>query len=409
MNSFVQGMRAYRSAEHAMAVALLAPLAAGKGLTSRLAGYYCGLSHREMGLEDLRAGRYSQAGGHFRQAIALIGNRADLAEYLLVVYARTGQHERCAVEAEQVARSRPGDLDAQIRLAQSQWRSGQRPMATMTLTQALRRFGDCAELHLNLGLFFSGEEDFDSAQRHFARAIECDCTSVKAHRRLGLAESARGDFHAAAKALQRAWTLAPEDLVVAYELSLAAAAAAAAGTPVTVLPPEVNRTPQASVIGQLAEYVAAEPDFVEALLAVPPSKADADLFGVLVAVLRTALARHGQYADLHYLAAMTLSRLGSFQDAEAHARRAVEINPRYVKALLALAELVARRGVDAEAAEHLRAAVGAGGDYPDVHARLGDLMKALGAAASARRHYDRALELNAHYTRAVEGLASLAA
>ena len=127
MNSFVQGMRAYRSAEHTKAVALLAPLAAGKGLTSRLASYYCGLSHREMGLEDLRAGRYSQAGGHFRQAIALIGNRADLAEYLLVVYARTGQHERCAVEAEQVARSRPGDLDAQIRLAQSQWRSGQRP------------------------------------------------------------------------------------------------------------------------------------------------------------------------------------------------------------------------------------------------------------------------------------------
>ena len=409
MNSFAEGMRAYRSGEYPEAVEALLPLAARKNLVGRLARYYSALSHRAMGLEHLRAGRFSQAGGCFHQAIALIGNRADLAEYLLVVYARTGEYERCAAEAEVAARSRLGDREAQVRLAQAQWRSGRRPMAIMTLTQALRRLGDSAEVHLNLGLFFAAEENFDSARQHFARAVECDCSSARAYRHLGLAEAAREDFPAAARAFQRAWTLAPEDLMVAYQLSLAADASASAGRPVTVVPPEVKCTPKDSVIGQLAEYAAAEPDFVEAVLALPPSDADEELFGVIVSVLRTALAYHPDYADLHYLAALALMRLGDARAAEIHARKAVGINPRYVRALVQLAELLARRGAASEAVDHLENAVQAGADWPDVHARLGDLMKAAGMVASAGRHYRRALELNAQYQHAAEGLASLAA
>ncbi len=409
MNCFVEGMRAYRSGDYPRAAAALGRLADQKDLAGKLARYYCALSYQEMGMAELRAGQFAQAGGYFRQAISLIGSRAELAEYLLVVYARMGQYDRCAAEAELVAGSGLGDREAQIRLAQAQWRSGRRPLAIMTLFQALRRLGDSAELHINLGLFFSAEEDFESARQHFARAVECDSGSAKACRYLGLAESARGDFRAAARALQRAWTLAPEELMVAYELSLAADAAARSGRPVTVTPPEPRRTPRQSVIGQLAEYAAGEPDFVAAFLSLPPSDADGELFSVVASVVRTALAHHGDYADLHCLAAMTLSRLGELSAAEAHARTAVRLNPRYLKARLVLAELMAQAGAVTEAVEHMQAAIGAGADWPDVHARLGDLMSRCGMRDSARAHYGRALELNAGYRPAAEGLAALAA
>ena len=409
MDSFVEGMRAYRSGAYFEALEVLLPLIRRNDFSGRLARYYSALSHQEMGIEHLREGRFLQAGHCFRQAISLIGNRAELAEYLLLVYARTGEYERCAAEAEVVARLRSDDRQAQVRLAQAQWRSGRRPVAILTLTEALRRFGNWADVHLNLGAFLAAEEDFDSAREHLARAVECDCVSDKAYRYLGLAESACGDFHAAARAFQRAWMLAPEDLMVAYQLSLAASASARMGKPVIVVPPEAKRTPGESVIGQLAEYAASEPDFVESILALPPSDVDAELFGLVVSVLRTALACHAGYADLHYLTSLTFTRLGELGPAETHARRAVEINPGYIKALIQLAELCSRRGAGAEAVEHLQAAIRAGADWPDVHVQLGDAMRQCGMRDGAASHYRRALELNAQYARAREKLNSLAA
>jgi tetratricopeptide (TPR) repeat protein len=409
LKSFVEGMRGYRSGDYSGAIEALRPLSGRKDLPGRIARYYCAMSHRAIGIAHLRSGQFVEAGRRFRQATALVGNRADLAEYLLVVYARTGQRERCTAAAEVVAQSRRDDVEAQLQLAQAQWRSGRRPMAIMTLTQALRRLGDSADLHMNLGLFYAAEEEYKPARKHLLLAVECDCTCAGAYGYLGLVESTLGDFLAAVKAFQRACTLAPENLVLAYQLCLAADASARAGRAVTVTLPEAARPPTTSLIHQLAEYAVSEPDFMEAFLGLPPSDADEELFGVVISVLRAALVSHPDYADLHYQAGAALARLGDEEGARRHARRAVEINPRYAKALVHLGELDARVGDIDAAVVHLRQAVQCGADWADVHVRLGDLLKERGMAVQAGQHYHRALKLNARYERAAEGLASLAA
>ncbi len=407
--SFTEGLRAYRQGLYAEAVSTLAALTEHKGLPGRLSRYYTAKCHRAMGIDHLRAGRYLQAGEQLRRASALIGKRADLAEYLQVVYARTGEYERCASEAEAVARARPDSEEAHIRLAQAQWRSGRRPMAIMTLTHALRKHGDHPRLHMDLGLFYASEDDYDRAREHFRKAVECDCNSADGYHYLGLAESACGSFDKAVKAFQRACTLEPQDLMYAYQLCLAAQASAEAGRPVTVALPEEGPSPNHSEIRQLAEYVAGEPDFVEAFLALPPSDVDEELFGVLVSVLRTALAHHPTYADLHYLTSRSLTRMNQLGGALQHARRAVEINPRYAKALLHLAELMVEAGEADDPIDLLRRAIDNGADWPDAHARLGDAYRRAGDVRQARRHYRRALELNDKYDIAARRLASLAA
>lgn len=409
LTPFAAGMRACRLGRYAEAIKILSALTDRKDLPGRLARYYTGISHRAIGIEHMRAGRFAAAGRHLRQAAVMIGKRADLAEYLLVVYARTGEHERCVGEADVLAGAHADDPTARIRLAQAQWRSGRRPVAIMTLTAALRELGDHAQLHLNLGLLQASGGDYELARTHLGRAVECDCTSAKGYYYLGLCEAARGQFGEALKAHQRACCLAPRDLMYAYQLSMAAAAAAEAGGEVTVAFPEFAPQASSSQIRQLAEYVAGEPDFVEAFLALPPCDAEEELFGVVASVLRTAVAYHPDYADLHHLASRALARLGEYYPARAHARRAVEINPRYANALVHLAELEAQAGDQAASMRHLRRAVDCGADWPDVHARLGDLARQAGDADRAGRHYRRALELNGEYQHAARRLASLAA
>lgn len=409
LNLFRDGMGAYRAGDYDAAVKALGPLAERDDVPGRMARYYCAMAHRSMGIEDIAAGRFDQAADHLRQAVALIGNRAELAEYLLLAYAGAGRYDRCAVEADVLCRTRPDDAGARVCLAQLQWRSGRREEAVMTLTRALRELGDIAELHLNLGLFHAAEEKFEPARRHLARAVECDCTSLPALRYLGLLESARGDFREAVRAFQRALALDPGDLLITYRLCLVAEAASPAGRPVIVSLPEPAACRCSSEIRRLAEFVVTETDFVEAFLALPASDMDEQLFGVLLSVLRAALAMHDDYADVHYLAAAVLLRLGDLQAARRHAERALGINPRYVKAMLLVADLDARCGLAAQAAASLQQAVAAGADWPDVHARLGDLLKENGKPALARHHYGRALQLNRGYTRAAEALASLAA
>ncbi len=406
---FAEGIRAYRAGQYARAIRALRPLAERKDLPGRLARHYSALSHRALGLEHLAGRRFAAAAEHFRGAMDLVGQRADLAEYLLASYAATGEHERCAIAGEALVESRPAAVAPRVYLAQAQWRSGHRAAAYMTLTQALRRLGDHAELHLNLGVLYAAEEKYEPARHHLAQAIECDSTCARAHRYLGLVEVARGQHGDAARALQRAWALDPGDLLVAYQLSLAAAAAAGAGRSVTVALPGRPRPPADSQIRQLAEYAAGDPAFVQAFLDLPPSQADEELLGVLLAVLRTALSAHPGYADLHYYTAVALRRAGDAASARNHLRRALRINPDYARALLELGALCASTGDRQRAVAYLRRAVGAGADWPDVHLRLGDLLAADGQVDSARGHYEKALGLNGRYAPAAERLASLAA
>lgn len=415
--NFIEGMRAYRRGDYSAAIETLVSLADRSDLFGKLARYYCAMGYRAMGLECLEAGEFSAAAGHLRQAVALIGNKAELAEYLLRVYAKTAQYDRYTDSAEVLSKLNRDDVAARVRLAQAQWHTGRRPLAIITLLIALRELGDKAELHLSLGLFYAAKEEFSPAAEHLRRAVECDCTSVAAHRSLGLVESARGKFTLAVRAFQRACALSPQDLMLTYQLCLAADAAAKTNHHIRLSLPEFNQPktdPNVSAehvrpIRHLAEYAAAEPDFIETFLALPPSDADKDLFGVILSVLQTALTYHADYADLHYYAGVASARLGMFEQARRYTAAAVDINPRYAKALIHLGEMDARLGDVTQAIANLQRAALAGADFPDIHSRLGDLMKQRGMSAQARRHYERALELKPHYQRACDAIASLAA
>lgn len=404
---YSRGMNLYRQGRYEQALAELGQVRGQDNLIGRLGRFYEGLCHRELGLSCIRQGRFEQAAGHLRLSAATVGRQADLSSYLAAAYAGAGQYDDCVQELERSAET-SGDDVAASRLAQAQWRAGRREQAHLTLLSALRKLGPGAALHLQMGLFLSVEERFAEARRHFQQAAQIDCTSVRAHFYLGLCCSALHEPLEAVRSFQRAFDLRGQDLRLALHLSLAARAAQQAGHAVVL---ELRETPcpqATSHVRQLARYIAGESDFVEAFLALPPSAADGDLFGLLGGLLEMALQEHPTYADLYCRLSQVYARLGRLDDARRAALAALHLNPRYVQVLVHLARLEAQDGNADQAARHAQQAIACGGDWADVHCLAGEML-APHDPAQARRHLERALQLNHNYTRAACALSRLAA
>ena len=279
----------------------------------------------------------------------------------------------------------------------------------MTLHNALRRFPADGGLLIQLGQFHAAVGRFAEAQWTFRRAVADDCDNADAHYYLALVYAAQHNVAASVRAFQRAFDLSPDDLLIGYQLAVAARAARATGVRVVLRLPEDRPDESVSEIEHLARFVTQEPAFLDGMLALPPSATDGDLFGLLLGVVKTALADHHDYADLRYYCSRILERLDRIDEAGQQARAALEINPSYVKALLQSASLCETQGAVTEAIDLLKRAVACGADYADVPFRLAKLLLQAGAIDTAETHLQQALAENDRYDQARQELERLAA
>ncbi len=134
---------------------------------------------------------------------------------------------------------------------------------------------------------------------------------------------------------------------------------------------------------------------MDAFLALPPSEVDAELFGVLEAALQTALAEHGDYADLHLRASAVLDQAGAAGRGDA-ARPNGRGDQRPIRPRPAAPGQAVRRG------GHWRRGPGAPGAGDRRRGGLGRRAlrrrRAVGSAAAGRARpggtWTRALQLN---------------
>lgn len=378
------------------------------GMLSR---YHYAMAHRSLSGQALASGDFQAAQRHLKTAMATVGDNCELGGVLAGLYAQGSKTQECLRETEKASTARDDEDSPEFhrRLAQAQWQAGRRQEAELTLSQAFRRFGPTGALHLQQGLFQAAENKFAEARKSLARAAKALCDDPDAHRYLGLAEAATGDAPAAARSFQRALDLRPDDLILAYQLSLAARAASQVGVDIVVRLPAPSPMPTNGNLQALAGRIAVEPDLVEALCSLPDNDMDNDLFALLIGAVELAIEAHPQYADLHLAASRTYARLDQQDAARTRAETALDINPVYVQARLYLAELCVSAGLDTQGARHYERAIRDGADWPDVHLRASEALISCGQNDPARRHLRRALELNAGFVPAARALEALAA
>jgi tetratricopeptide (TPR) repeat protein len=401
-------MLRYRRGDYQAAAELLKSLSDHPGPIGRMAVYYGAMADRALGIEAMRTSDFSLAEEHLSAAARAIGQRANLSAYLLACYARNRKFDKCAGEMEKVAKPNGGPVEWR-KLAQAQWRAGMKEQAFMSLYQAVRSFGDDSQIQLQLGLFCAAEERFAEAFTHISQAVQYDCDNASAHFYLGLTSAAQGDCVQALRCFQRSFDLEPDNLLVARQLSMAANAVHQSGSRFVLRLPESPSEQDSTPARQLARYITKDSALPEALLNLPESEVDNDLFGVLAGVLAIALKDHPGYADLHYYASVTHERLGDIDRASDHARAALDINPKYVRARMQMADICEQTNHADQASEHIAWAIECGADWPDVHVHAASLLNKCKQTDRAKHHLLRALELKPDYTQAHEALASLAA
>ena len=400
-DDYREGIACYKRGRYVLASDRLTAIAGGSDLLGRLGRYWLGRACRDAAMDSAAHGDLEGADQRIRRAAQLVGPHADLARYLGGLYGG-----RIAMRpAEPVASDSVAAIATE---AQDLCRSGRKAEALMLLYQGIRTHGPQSQLHLPAGMILAGQDRIDEARRHFLKAAQYDCSCGQAHRYLGLCDVAEGAFRKAVGRMERALSLNPGDLALIRELLSIVRAAQADGHDIRLTAPADLSVPAVEDIQRLASVVLADSDWVSAFFDLPVSDADEEIFGLLSMVLDMVLAEHSDYADIHDRQSRVCGRLGMTDRAIVHARRAAEINPRYVGGRYHLGALL--MAVDPPAAaEHLRGAVDAGGDYADIHATLGVIYERLGKVDDARRELARSLEINCDYAPAREALGRLVA
>ncbi|GMV98091.1 MAG: tetratricopeptide repeat protein [Phycisphaerae bacterium] len=419
LEQYRAGIAAFTAGEYAKAIGLLAPLTAeggrrgrdlrppgGQGMPAR---YYLAQAHYRLAVRLFESRRLQEATKHFLAAAQINPAGGDYGRYLADCYTQAGQFDLAARELSARLDREPDDAEARIRYALTLWKQGNAVEALAALREGVRRQPLHAELHYQLGVMLAAENDLAEAQRLFERAIALEPAHAKAHERLAQCCALMSRHERALAYLQRAHQLDAANHRIAMQLNLLAQSLIAQGQEVRIdWQPARSGRPDARAIERLGEVIIKEPEFVEAFLSLPETEVDAEVFSTLAAILEQALHKHPEYADLHYHCGAVYRRLGQDQAALRHAERAVEINDRYVNALILLAGLYARNQRWQEGVERLEQAIRAGGDYPDVHCLLGRLFQSGGDVGRARRAFERALQLKQDYSEAREALAALA-
>lgn len=407
---YQQGVAAYETGRYSEAIEKLAAIGEGRNLPATLGRFYLGQSHLQLGHVDLAEGRFAEAAAHFAEARRINPDSSGLATYLTSCYLGQGRYDLAAAEMERSIAAGDRENLLPIRLAHAFTRDGQFARAIETLEAAIDIAPRQAELHYQLGVLRASNDDYPTALEAMKEAVRLAPLRPDVHRQLGLVYGALRQNDQAVRHLATAQRLRPKDANTA--MLLAMAIQAAGGRVVDV---ESTRSSAAAPIAQdddlelLGQVLIKDPDFVEAFLSLPASDVDPEIFAMLAATFEQSLARHPDYADLHYHCSRVYDRLGRTNDAIEKAQSAVEINPRYVQALIQLGRLYSQTNRDDEAERRLQLAIKSGGDYPDVHVMLGELYLRRGDRTRACMQYRRALEINANYVRAKEALESAAA
>jgi len=413
------GMSAYNAARYPEAIEHLQQLAAdGQSATAILARFYLGQAHYRLAVALFEQHRFGEATNYFRTAAEINPVGGGFARYLAACYVGTGRFDLAGRELEGLLRQNPDDAGVRIRLALTQYKQGNPLEATTTLREGLRRRPDHAELHYQLGVMLAAADELAEAEQLFHKTIALEPTHAGAYERLAQCCSLNNRHERALRYLEKAHHLEPGDTRVAMQLNLLAqsltaaeSVQAGAGRPMVEWHLDqhqhaASRLDQAA-IDRLGEVILKEPDFVEAFLSLPTSKVDGEIFSALAATLEQALSKHPEYADLHYHCGAVYRRLGRSDEAIAHAERAVQINAKYIKALVLLAELYGQTDRWHDGVERLEQAVRAGADYPDLHYLIGSLYESGQRLDRARAAYRRAIEANGDYQAARKALALL--
>lgn len=298
----------------------------------------------------------------------------------------TGNFEVAARSFAVAAAAHPDYADIRFKLGLSHLRSGDHAAAKREIEAALSINPRYAEAYFYLGINFLDQRLYREAAVEFekAAAVKSDYADLQCY--LGSTYLFLGELDKARLALERSLGLSPGYGKARYFYGLLLYALGDRKRAIEYLGDAMSGEERKGAVDlSFALVHLREGNLEEAMV-----------------VLRDILDAGGESADVLYFIGECYLRMEKAEDAERFFTRALEVNPRFLRAKQKLAHLMIRRGEYAAAEKILDPPQT---DFADLFKILGDIKFYKGQLEDAERFYRKSLGVNAEYSDANLSLA----
>ncbi|MEW5877548.1 MAG: tetratricopeptide repeat protein [Acidobacteriota bacterium] len=267
---------------------------------------------------------------------------------------------------------------------------------TPTKEQPLGKWGEGAKedwLASEEGLYYTGiafllAEDYETALRYFAKAVEKNAGNPDAYFQVGYCNDKLGRYSEAVEAFKQAIRIKPDDAEAHYNLGVAYA--------------KLGRYSEA--LEAFKQAIRIRADFSEAHHNLGVAYAGLGRYSDAVEAFKQAIRIKPDYAEAHFGLGFAYGKLGRYSEAvEAH-KQVVRIKPDVAEAHYYLGVAYLSLGRYSEALEAFKQAIRIKPDYAEAQCDLGLAYGKLGRHSEAVEAYKQAIRIKPDFAEAHKGL-----
>lgn len=333
----------------------------------------------------------------YKSILKIHPNYADIHYNLGLSYLGRGKIDEAIESFKSAIKINPNYLQPRIKLIVVQIYKGELENAIEELTLLSEKYPNFADIFYYLGIAYTSKNMFDKAIEGFKRAIEINPSYKEARIKLATVYCHIGKYQEGINEFEEACKIDPTDedtimLTNAIKNAIASydtksvkfteiiSSLFANGRGISDFIPEFNKGIQ--IIPDISEMIS---------IVMSVSESDRTLCEMLIPFVKEHVMENKDYPDFHNSLGSLYLKLNKFIEAEECFKKAVKLNPKYMKARFNLFYTLK------EALSEGEFLIESGMAYPDIYSYLAEACFMLSLYEKAIEYAKKALEINPRY------------
>ncbi|HOV89431.1 MAG TPA: tetratricopeptide repeat protein [Syntrophorhabdaceae bacterium] len=330
-------------------------------------------------------------------------NYADIHYYLGLTYLGKGNVDEATNSFRSALKINPNYLQARIKIIVAQIYTGEFDKAIEELISLSEKYPKFADIFYYLGIAYTGKGMFEKAIENFRHATEINPSYKEARTKLGTIYCHLGRFQEGINEFEEASRIDPSDedaamITNALKNAIALHETSSLKFSEIILSLFANGRGIYDFVPEFSKGVQITPDVSEMIsIVMSVSEEDRTLCEMLIPFVKEHITEKNDYPDLHNSLGALYLKLNRYTEAEGYFRRAVELNPKYMKARFNLFYTLKMLGKYEDALKDGEYIIENGMTYPDVYSNLAEVCLNLNLCDRAIENIKKALDINNRY------------
>lgn len=331
---------------------------------------------------------------------------ADIHYNLGLSFLGQGKIDEAISSFEDALKINPNYLQAKVKIAISHVFQGRFKNALESLLLLAEKYPQYADIHYYLGIVYSAKNEIEMAAESFRHALEINPSYKDARIKLATLYCYLNRIEDGIKELEEVKRLDPEDQdisMIASAIKNAVSSSSYSGenfmeiyqgmllkdNQIVKAIPEFNRS--ISISPDMSDMIA---------IIMSLSEEDRSLCEMLIPHVKDHVSMNENYPDLHNSLGTLYLKVNRPNEAETSFRKAVQLNPQYIKARINLFHTLKILKKYEDAVEEGEYILSHDVAYPDFHCVMAELYIALNEYDKALVSVFKALNMNPNYAKA---------